>query len=134
MILSSRLDIQKLDTDTDTDTFQTEILILIRYRYDTFGQKYRNFDTDTIVSKVSDPEYKLCTTQQPLFQVMSHKSDIRRKLPFNQKSALRIFCRDLRYYRIGIKMSILLHKSIVSVSCIEISVGKVSISVSVSKF
>ena len=42
------------DTDTDTDTFQTEILILIRYRYDTFRPKYRIFDTDTIVSKVSD--------------------------------------------------------------------------------
>ena len=28
--------------------------IPIRYRYDTFKQKYRNFDTDTIVSKGSD--------------------------------------------------------------------------------
>ena len=58
----------KGDTDTDTDTliseisipipililFKYRISILIRYRYDTFGQKYRNFDTDTIVSKVSD--------------------------------------------------------------------------------
>ena len=57
----------KGDTDTDTDTliseisipipipilFKYRISILIRYRYDTFGQKYRNFDTDTIVSKVS---------------------------------------------------------------------------------
>ena len=57
----------KGDTDTDTDTLISEISIptpimilfkygisiLIRYRYDTFGQKYRNFDTDTIVSKVS---------------------------------------------------------------------------------
>ena len=33
--------------------FKYRISILIRYRYDTFGQKYRNFDTDTIVSKVS---------------------------------------------------------------------------------
>ena len=56
----------KSDTDTDTDTLISEISILIpililfknrisiRYRYDTFGQKYRNFDTDTIVSKGSD--------------------------------------------------------------------------------
>ena len=57
----------KGDTDTDTDTliseisipipipilFKYRISILIQYRYDTFGQKYRNFDTDTIVSKVS---------------------------------------------------------------------------------
>ena len=57
----------KGDTDTDTDTliseisipipililFKYRISILIRYRYDTFGQKYRNFDTDMIVSKVS---------------------------------------------------------------------------------
>ena len=57
----------KGDTDTDTDTliseisipipipilFKYRISILIRYRYDTFGQKYRNFDIDTIVSKVS---------------------------------------------------------------------------------
>ena len=31
----------------------SQISILIRYRYDTFLQKYRNFDTDTIVSKGS---------------------------------------------------------------------------------
>ena len=57
----------KGDTDTDTDTliseisipipililFKYRISILMRYRYDTFGQKYRSFDTDTIVSKVS---------------------------------------------------------------------------------
>ena len=57
----------KGDTDTDTDTliseisipipiqilFKYRISILIRYRYDAFGQKYRSFDTDTIVSKVS---------------------------------------------------------------------------------
>ena len=54
MILSLTLDIQKVDADTDTDTFSSEISILIRYRYDTFRQKYRHFDTDTIVSKVSD--------------------------------------------------------------------------------
>jgi len=67
LILCLRLDIQivntdtdtdtvnisNFDTDTDIDTFQTEISILIRYRYDTFRPKYRLFDTDTIVSKVS---------------------------------------------------------------------------------
>ena len=31
----------------------SQMSILIRYRYDTFLQKYRNFDTDTIVSKGS---------------------------------------------------------------------------------
>ena len=53
----------KGDTDTDTDTliseisipipililFKYRISILIRYQYDTFGQKYRNFDTDTML-------------------------------------------------------------------------------------
>ena len=58
---------EKGDTDTDIDTLMSEISIpilililfklrisiLIRYRYDTLSQKYRIFDTDTIVSKTS---------------------------------------------------------------------------------
>ena len=56
---------KNIDTDTDTlktensililllILFTTKISILIRYRYDIQGQKYRSFDTDTIVSKVS---------------------------------------------------------------------------------
>ena len=35
----------------------SQISILIRYRYDTFLQKSRNFDTDTIVSKGSAVTY-----------------------------------------------------------------------------
>ena len=70
----------KGDTDTDTDPLISEISIpilililvkyrisiLIRYRYDTFGQKYRNFDTDTIVSKVSVINTMYCTYQQKI--------------------------------------------------------------------
>ena len=41
------------DTDTDMILSYSQISILIRYRYDTFLQKSRNFDTDTIVSKGS---------------------------------------------------------------------------------
>ena len=41
------------DTDTLLILSSSGISILIRYRYDTLLQKYRTFDTDTIVSKGS---------------------------------------------------------------------------------
>ena len=95
----------KGDTDTDTDTliseisipipililFKYRISILIRYRYDTFGQKYRNFDTDTIVSKVSAVRYSnsLNSIIGELFSLWenSNTSELKKKLKTQEKNS-----------------------------------------------
>jgi len=110
----------KGDTDTDTDTFHLEksILILIRYFlvhefrywYDTdtilFSKKYRTFDTDTIVSKTSDP-YFCQTTVIKISKIQFTQ--------FLHTYASKLFLRALpRYYMFQPMLNILFYIALLS--------------------